>query len=157
MPKITPFLWFDSQAEEAANFYVSLFANSKILNVSRYGDGGPGRKGSVMVVDFELDGQRVSALNGGPHYKLSEAFSFMVDCKSQEEVDRYWDKLIAGGGSPSVCGWLKDRFGLSWQITPSILPQMLTDPDPKKAARVMEAMMKMKKIEIPLLKKAYEG
>ncbi|SRR6266700_4893488 len=157
MPKITPFLWFDSQAEEAANFYVSLFPNSKILKVSRYGDSGPGPKGSVMVVDFELDGQRVLALNGGSNYQLSEAFSFMVDCKSQEEVDRYWDTLISGGGSPSMCGWLKDRFGLSWQITPSILIQMIGDPDPKKAARVMEAMMKMKKIEIPLLKKAYEG
>ena len=157
MPKVSPFLWFDTQAEEAANFYVSLFPNSKVVSVSRYGDAGPGPKGSVMVVSFELDGLKVTALNGGPHYKLSEAFSFWVDCKNQEEVDHYWDKLIAGGGEPSVCGWLKDRFGLSWQVVPAILPQMLADPDRKKSARVMEAMMKMKKIEIPLLKKAYEG
>jgi len=157
MPKISPFLWFDNQAEEAANFYVSVFPNSKIVNVARNGDGGPGPKGSVLVVQFDLDGQRVSALNGGPQFKFSEAISLWVDCKTQDEVDRYWQKLTAGGGSEVECGWLKDKYGLSWQIVPEILPQMLADPDPKKAKRVMDAMMKMKKLEIVGLKKAYEG
>ena len=156
MPKIAPFLWFNNQAEEAANFYASVFPNSKIVNVSRYGEAGPGPKGSVMTVDFELDGQRVTALNGGPEFKFTEAISLYVDCKTQEEVDRYWQKL-SEGGSPGPCGWLKDRYGLSWQIIPSTLGQLLNDPDRKKANRVMEAMLKMKKIDIAGLKKAYEG
>lgn len=157
MPKISPFLWFDTQAEEAANLYTSIFPNSKILAVARYGDAGPGPKGSVMTVQFQLDGQEIIALNGGPIYKFTEAISLSVDCKTQEEVDRYWTKLTASGGQEGPCGWLKDKFGLSWQITPSILGQMLSDTDRKKAARVMEAMMKMKKIDIAALKRAYEG
>jgi len=157
MSKISPFLWFDSQAEEAANFYVSIFPNSKIGKISRYGEAGPGPKGSVMVVEFELDGQRILALNGGPQFKFTEAISLSVDCKSQEEVDRYWQKLTSGGGSEGPCGWLKDRYGLSWQINPAILGQLLADPDPQKSRRVMEAMLKMKKIVIADLKKAYEA
>jgi predicted 3-demethylubiquinone-9 3-methyltransferase (glyoxalase superfamily) len=157
MPKISPFLWFDTQAEEAANLYTSIFPNSKILAIARYGDAGPGPKGSVMTVQFQLDGQEIIALNGGPIYKLTEAFSLSVDCKSQDEVDRYWTKLTADGGQEGPCGWLKDKFGLSWQITPSLLGQMLSDTDRKKSTRVMEAMMKMKKIDIAALKRAYEG
>jgi predicted 3-demethylubiquinone-9 3-methyltransferase (glyoxalase superfamily) len=157
MPKISPFLWYDTQAEEAANLYTSIFPNSKILAIARYGDAGPGPKGSVMTVQFQLDGQEVIALNGGPIYKFTEAFSLSVDCKTQEEVDRYWTKLIADGGQEGPCGWCKDKFGLSWQITPSLLGQMLSDTDRKKAARVMEAMMKMKKLDIATLKRAYEG
>ncbi len=157
MPKISPFLWYDTQAEEAANLYVSIFPNSKILATARYGDAGPGPKGSVMTVQFQLDGQEIIALNGGPIYKFTEAFSLSVDCKNQEEVDRYWTMLTANGGQEGPCGWLKDKFGLSWQVTPAILPQMLTDTDRKKAARVMEAMMKMKKIDIAALKRACEG
>ena len=157
MPKISPFLWFDTQAEEAANLYVSIFPNSKILASARYGDAGPGPKGSVMTVQFQLDGQEIIALNGGPIYKFTEAFSLSVDCKNQEEVDRYWTMLTTNGGQEGPCGWLKDKFGLSWQVTPAILPQMLTDTDRKKATRVMEAMMKMKKIDTAALKRAYEG
>ena len=157
MPKISPFLWFDTQAEEAAKFYVSVFPGSKITKVSRYGEGGPGPKGSVMVVEFVLDGQTVLALNGGPQFKFNEAISLNVDCKDQAEVDRYWKALGADGGEEGPCGWLKDKFGLSWQVNPTILTEMLDDPDPKKAKRVMDAMMKMKKIEIPILKKAYDG
>jgi predicted 3-demethylubiquinone-9 3-methyltransferase (glyoxalase superfamily) len=155
MPKITPFLWFDTQAEEAAKFYCSVFPNSKILRTSHYGEGAPGPKGSVMTVEFELDGQRHIALNGGPIFKLTEAFSLMVDCKNQKEVDTYWEKLT-DGGEESQCGWLKDRYGVSWQITPTILTELINDPDPKKVSRVMQAMMKMGKIEIEPLKKAYE-
>ena len=157
MPKISPFLWFDTQAEEAANLYTSIFPNSKILAVARYGDAGPGPKGSVMTVQFQLDGQEIIALNGGPIYKFTEAISLSVDCKTQEEVDRYWTKLTADGGQEGPCGWLKDKFGLSWQVTPSILGQMLSDTDRKKSTRVMEAMMKMKKIDIAALKRAYEA
>ena len=157
MPKISPFLWFDSQAEEAAKFYVSVFPNSKITKTSHYGEGGPGPKGSVMVVEFVIDGQTVLALNGGPQFKFSEAISLNVECKDQAEVDRYWKALTAGGGEEGPCGWLKDKFGLSWQVNPTVLTEMLDDPDPKKAQRVMDAMMKMRKIEIPLLKKAYEA
>jgi predicted 3-demethylubiquinone-9 3-methyltransferase (glyoxalase superfamily) len=156
MPKISPFLWFDTQAEEAAKHYVSIFPNSKVGTISRYNDAGPGPKGSVMTVSFELDGQEIIALNGGPQFKFNEAVSFSVDCKSQEEVDRYWNALREGG-EEGPCGWLKDRFGLSWQINPTILGEMLNDPDRAKAARVMEAMLKMKKIDIPTLKRAYEG
>jgi predicted 3-demethylubiquinone-9 3-methyltransferase (glyoxalase superfamily) len=153
MQKIKPFLWFDTQAEEAANFYVSIFKNSKILSVARYGAAGPGPKGSAMTVSFELDGQEFTGLNGGPLYKFTEAISFTVICKTQEEVDDFWKKLTEGG-QEVACGWLKDKYGLCWQITPEILPQMLSDPDPQKAGRVMQAMMKMKKIDIPELQRA---
>jgi predicted 3-demethylubiquinone-9 3-methyltransferase (glyoxalase superfamily) len=155
MPKITPFLWFDTEAEEAAHFYVSIFNNSKIVNVSRYGEAGPGPKGSAMTVTFELDGQPFIALNGGPHFKFTEAISFSVDCKTQEEVDQYWQEL-SEGGQEVQCGWLKDKYGLSWQINPKILGEMLSDPDPQKSKRVMQAMLKMKKIDIAGLKKAYD-
>ena len=154
MPKISPFLWFDRQAEEAANFYIKTFKNSKILNITRYGEAGPGPKGSVMTIEFTLDGQEFIALNGGPHFKFNEAISFSVDCKTQEEVDMYWAKL-SEGGQEQPCGWLKDKFGLSWQVNPTILGEMLGDPDPQKAERVTEAMLKMKKIDIAALKKAY--
>ncbi len=156
MPKISPFLWFDSEAEAAARFYVSVFPNSKILKVARYDEAGPGPKGSVMTVSFLLDGQEFIALNGGPHFKFTEAISFSVDCKSQEEVDRYWAKL-SEGGQESQCGWLKDKYGLSWQINPAALGEMLSDPDPAKSKRVMEAMLKMKKIDIEALKRAHQG
>ena len=153
MQKITPFLWFDTQAEDAAKFYVSVFPNSKILRTARYGEAGPGPKGGVMTVEFELDGQRMIALNGGPVFKLTEAFSLSVDCKDQKEVDHYWTKL-SEGGQESMCGWLKDRYGLSWQIVPTILGKLLSDKDGKKAKRVMEAMLKMRKIDIAALKAA---
>lgn len=156
MPKITPFLWFDTQAEEAAKFYVSIFKNSKIGKIARYGDAGPGPKGSVMTVAFELDGQPFIALNGGPQFQFTEAVSFTVDCKSQKEVDEFWTKLSAGGEA-GPCGWLKDRYGLSWQIVPTVLPQLLNDPDRAKANRVMQAMLKMKKIVIDDLQKAARG
>jgi predicted 3-demethylubiquinone-9 3-methyltransferase (glyoxalase superfamily) len=157
MSRISPFLWFDDQAEEAANLYVSLFPNSKITNLSRYGEAGPGKSGSVMTVSFELDGLAVTALNGGPVFKLSEAFSMSVDCADQAEVDRYWDALIDSGGQPSQCGWLKDRFGLSWQIVPRALPRLLGDPDRAKAQRVMAAMLKMRKLDVAALEAAAEG
>jgi len=156
MPRITPFLWFDTQAEEAARFYVSIFKNSKIVNVARYGEAGPGPKGSVMTVLFELDGQQFIALNGGPQFKFTEAISFSVNCQTQKEVDEFWQKL-SQGGEEGPCGWLKDKYGLSWQINPVILGEMLSDPDPKKSRRVMEAMLKMKKIDIAALKKAYDA
>ena len=156
MQRITPFLWFDTQAEEAANFYVSIFKNSKIVKVARYGEAGPGPAGSAMTVVFQLDGLEFIGLNGGPHFKFTEAVSFSVDCETQEEVDWYWNKLTEGGGEESQCGWLKDKFGLSWQVNPKILGQMLSDPDPQKAKRVMEAMLKMKKIDIAALQKAYD-
>ena len=158
--KIVPFLWFDGQAEEAARFYVSIFKNSRILNVVRYIEAGKeihGRPpGSVMTVEFELEGQRVIALNGGPQCKFTEAISFSVDCKTQAEVDRFWKKL-SEGGEGGQCGWLKDKYGLSWQINPTILGELLGDKDAKKAGRVMNAMLKMKKIDITELKKAYKG
>jgi len=156
MQKITPMLWFDTQAEEAAKFYVSIFPRSKILKTARYGDAGPGPKGSVMTVEFELAGQRMTALNGGPVYKLTEAFSLVVDCKDQKEVDHYWSKL-SKGGEESMCGWLKDRYGLSWQVTPRILIELVSGADKKKARRVMEAMFKMRKIDIAALKAAAKG
>jgi predicted 3-demethylubiquinone-9 3-methyltransferase (glyoxalase superfamily) len=155
MPKIKPFLWFDNQAEDAAKFYVSIFKNSRIKTVNRYGEAGPGPKGSVMTVVFELDGQEFIALNGGPHFKFNESISFSVECKTQEEVDEYWSKLTLGGQEVQ-CGWLKDKYGLSWQVNPTILGEMLSDPDSQKSKRVMEAMLKMKKIEIAGLKQAYE-
>lgn len=157
MPKITTFLTYNDQAEEAANLYVSVFENSRIRSVSRYGDAGPGPKGGAMTVSFELDGKEFIALNGGPHFKFSDGVSLAVECQTQEQVDTYWDKLTEGGGEPGPCGWLKDRFGLSWQINPVILGQMLSDPDPEKANRVMQAMLKMKKIIIADLQKAYDG
>ena len=156
MQKITPFLWFDDNAEEAVNLYVSIFKNSKINSVSRYGDVGPGQPGKVMTMSFELEGQAFTALNGGPQYKFTEAISLEVDCATQAEVDELWNKLTANGGEPGQCGWLKDKFGMSWQIIPTILGKMLTDPDPAKANRVMKAMLGMQKIEIEALKQAYD-
>src|SRR6185503_10409745 len=155
MQKITPFLWFDGNAEEAVNFYVSIFKNSKVLSVARYGEAGPGPKGSVMTASFQLDGQEFVALNGGPQFKFTEAISFWVRCETQEEIDEMWEKLSAGGAK-SRCGWLKDKYGLSWQVVPPILGEMLQDKDAKKSQRVMAAMMQMDKIDISLLKKAYE-
>jgi predicted 3-demethylubiquinone-9 3-methyltransferase (glyoxalase superfamily) len=154
MQKITPFLWFDSQAEEAMNFYVSIFRNSKVLTVNRYGDAGPGPKGTVLTANFLLDGQEFVALNGGPLYKFTPAISFVVNCETQEEVDAYWDQLSAGGREDQ-CAWLQDKFGVSWQIVPRALIELLNDPDPVKSQRVMAAMMKMKKIDIAALKRAY--
>jgi predicted 3-demethylubiquinone-9 3-methyltransferase (glyoxalase superfamily) len=154
--KVSPFLWFDDQAEEAANFYVSIFKNSKINQIARYGDAGPRPKGSVMTVSFELDGLSLTALNGGPLYKFSEAVSLSVSCVDQAEVDYLWDSLC-DGGEPGPCAWLKDRFGLSWQIVPTALPELLSDPDPEKSQRVMRAMMRMSKIDIAKLKEAYAG
>ena len=158
MQKITSFLWYDNQAEEAANFYVSIFKNSKIGDIMRSVDDASGRPvGSVLVVDFQLDGQEFAAINGGPAFKFTEAVSFVVNCENQEEVDYFWNKLIEGGGEESQCGWLKDKYGLSWQINPTVLGQMLSDPDREKSKRVMEAMLKMKKIDIEGLKKAYHA
>ena len=154
MQKITPFLWFDDKAEEAANFYVSLFKNSKIETVSRYGDAGP--KGAVMTVAFQLNGQKFTALNGGPLFKFTEAISLFVNCESQQEVDELWEKLSAGG-QKSRCGWLKDKYGLSWQIIPSALGKLMSDPDREKAGRVMKAMLQMDKIDIAALEKAAAG
>ncbi len=156
MQKITPFLWFDNNAEEAVNFYVSIFRNSKVLSVTRYGEAGPGPAGTVLTVEFQLEGQEFIALNGGPHFKFTEAISFSVDCKTQEEVDEFWEKL-SEGGEKSRCGWLKDKYGLSWQVNPSVLGEMLQDKNPEKATRVMEAMLQMDKIDIKKLKQAYEG
>jgi predicted 3-demethylubiquinone-9 3-methyltransferase (glyoxalase superfamily) len=153
--KITPFLWFDHQAEEAAGFYTSIFPNSKIIKVVRYGKAGPGPAGSAMTVEFQLEGQPLVALNGGPHFKFTEAISFLVNCQTQDEVDTYWEKLSAGG-SDMQCGWLKDKFGLSWQIVPTVLPALLSDPDPEKSQRVMKVMLTMKKLDIRALKQAYE-
>jgi predicted 3-demethylubiquinone-9 3-methyltransferase (glyoxalase superfamily) len=159
MQKITPFLWFNDNAEEAVNFYVSIFKDSKIGAITRYDEGSAaasGRpRGSVMTISFQLEGQEFVALNGGPHFKFTEAVSFVVNCKTQEEVDEFWSKLSAGGEEVQ-CGWLKDKYGLSWQITPTVLPEMLKDKDPEKAKRVMKAMLQMKKIDIPTLKRAYE-
>jgi predicted 3-demethylubiquinone-9 3-methyltransferase (glyoxalase superfamily) len=156
MQKITPFLWFDSNAEEAANFYASIFKNSKILNIARYGDAGPGPKGAVMMVTFELEGQLFMALNGGPHYTFSPAISLFVDCENQAEVDGLWEKLTAGGGEVQ-CGWLKDKFGLSWQIIPRALMELMQDKDPVKSQRVFKAMLQMTKIDVEGLKRAYRG
>jgi predicted 3-demethylubiquinone-9 3-methyltransferase (glyoxalase superfamily) len=155
--KITTYLWFDREAEEAAKLYTSTFRNSKILNVARYGDAGPGPKGTAMTVNFQLDGQEFIALNGGPMYRFTEAISLLVDCETQEEVDRLWNKLTADGGEESMCGWLKDRFGLSWQIIPTALFRLMSDPDPEKSRRVMEAMLQMKKIDVPTLERAHAG
>jgi len=156
MQRITPCLWFDGRAEEAMEFYTSIFKRSKVGKVARYGDAGPGPKGSVMTVIFEIEGQELMGLNGGPQFKFSEAISFVVHCKSQRRVDDYWDKLLVGG-SPQQCGWLKDKFGVSWQIVPTILPKMLRDKDAARARRVMEAILGMVKIDIKALEEAYEG
>ncbi len=155
MQKITPFLWYDNNAEEAVNLYTSVFKNSKIKKVSRYGDTGPGPKGSVMVINFEIEGQDFSAINGGPTFKFTPAISLMVNCKTQDEVDELWKKLSAGGRTDQ-CGWLQDKFGLSWQITPSILGEMIADKDQVKSNRVMAAMMKMTRIDIKKLQEAYD-
>jgi predicted 3-demethylubiquinone-9 3-methyltransferase (glyoxalase superfamily) len=151
--RITPFLWFDSNAQEAADYYVSIFPNSEITEVSRYGEAGPRAAGSVMVVSFRLDGQEFLALNGGPEFTFNEAVSFSIACANQDEVDYYWEKLT-DEGEPGPCGWLKDKFGLSWQIVPNRLPELLADPDLERAQRVMEAMLKMKKIEVDELERA---
>jgi predicted 3-demethylubiquinone-9 3-methyltransferase (glyoxalase superfamily) len=156
MQKITPFLWYDDKAEEAANFYVSVFKNSKVLSVTRYGEAGPGPKDTVMIVEFQLEGQEFVALNAGPRFKFTEAISFVVNCETQEEVDYFWQKL-SEGGAESQCGWLKDKYGLSWQVVPTILAELMQDKDPEKSQRVMKAMLQMKKMDISKLKQAAEG
>jgi predicted 3-demethylubiquinone-9 3-methyltransferase (glyoxalase superfamily) len=153
MPKIAPCLWFDTEGEEAANFYTSVFPNSKIVDVARYGSAGPRPEGMVMVVSFELDGQKFLALNGGPEFTFNEAVSFEVSCETQEEVDAFWSKL-SDGGEEGPCGWLKDRYGVSWQIVPTRLNELIADPDREKSQRVMRAMLSMKKIEIDELERA---
>ena len=155
MQKITPFLWFDGKAEEAANLYVSIFKNSRIVSVRRYGEAGPGPKGTVMMVTFEIEGQAFTALNGGPQFTFTPAISFFVNCETQQEVDELWEKL-SEGGKPLQCGWLNDKYGVSWQIIPKALIEMLNDPDPAKASRVMKAMMQMIRIDINGLKQAYD-
>jgi predicted 3-demethylubiquinone-9 3-methyltransferase (glyoxalase superfamily) len=156
MQKITPFLWFDGNAEEAANFYISIFKNSKMGKISRYGDAGPGPKGSVMSVTFQIEGQEFFALNGGPHFKFTPAISFFVNCETQQEVDDLWEKLSAGGRTDR-CGWLQDKFGLSWQIIPTILGQLLGDKDPQRAKRAMQAMLQMTKLDGNSLQRAADG
>ena len=156
LQKIVPFLWFDTEAEEAASFYTSIFKNSRVTNVQRYGEAGPRPAGMVMVVSFQLEGQDFTGLNGGPEFKFNEAVSLLVNCETQDEVDEFWEKLSAGG-EKGPCGWLKDKFGLSWQIVPTVLDEMLQDEDEDKATRVMKAMLQMTKIEIGELEKAYKG
>ncbi len=155
--RITPFLWFDGQAEAAAQFYVSIFPNSKITAATRYGEAGPGPKGSVMTIGFELDGLSFTGLNGGPVFKFTEAISLVVHCETQAEVDHYWERLTADGGKPNQCAWLKDKFGVSWQIVPATLIELLQDEDPARSARVMQAMMQMTKIDIARLQAARAG
>jgi predicted 3-demethylubiquinone-9 3-methyltransferase (glyoxalase superfamily) len=161
MQKITPFLWFDGQAEDAVNFYTSVFKNSKILRILRYTEEAAEKTGhpvgSVLTIEFEIESQKFVALNGGPLFKFNESVSFVINCETQEEVDYFWEKLTADGGEESQCGWLKDKFGVSWQVTPTVLIDMLHDKDPEKAERVMNAMLQMQKIEIPKLKAAYDG
>jgi predicted 3-demethylubiquinone-9 3-methyltransferase (glyoxalase superfamily) len=156
MQKITPFLWFNGNAEEAMNFYVSVIPNSKIIGLTRVGEAGPGPKGSVLTANFQLNGVEFVALNGGPQFKFTEAVSFVINCETQEEVDRFWEKL-SEGGKKGECGWLKDKYGLSWQITPVQMMQMLNDKDQQKAGRAMSAMMKMQKLDLNELKRAFEG
>jgi predicted 3-demethylubiquinone-9 3-methyltransferase (glyoxalase superfamily) len=156
MQKITPFLWFDGKAEEAMSFYISIFKNSKVGRVTRYGEAGPGPKGAVMSATFQLEGQEFMALNGGPQFTFTPAISFVVNCETQQEVDELWEKL-SEGGKKDRCGWLKDKYGLSWQIIPSALGKMLGDKDPEKSKKVMEAMLQMDKIDIKRLQEAYEG
>jgi predicted 3-demethylubiquinone-9 3-methyltransferase (glyoxalase superfamily) len=155
--QITPNLWFDRQAEQAAEFYVSIFPNSRILGTTRYPEGAPGPAGEVMTVDFELDGQRFTGINGGPHFTFDEAVSFLVPCADQAEVDRYWDALLEGGGTTSQCGWLKDRFGLSWQVVPDGMDELLADADPERAQRAMQAMLGMVKLDVAALRAAADG
>jgi predicted 3-demethylubiquinone-9 3-methyltransferase (glyoxalase superfamily) len=155
--KITPFLWFNGNAEEAMNFYVSTFKNSKIVSIARYANFMPQMAGKVLTAIFEIEGQRFMAIDGGPQFVFTEAISLMVDCQNQKEVDKLWEKLLSGGGKASQCGWLKDRYGLSWQIIPKQLGEMLQDKDRVKASRVMQVMMKMVKIDVAALKKAYDG
>ena len=156
MHKITPFLWFDNQAEEAVNFYTSVFTNAEILDISRYGEAGPGPQGAVMTVSFRLEEQRFVALNGGPLFHFTPAISFMVECRSQEEVDRLWERLSAGG-EPGQCGWLTDKFGISWQIVPTLLMELLMSDDPERTKRVMQAMFTMTKLDLAALQAAYDG
>ena len=156
MQKITPFLWFDHQAEQAANYYVGIFKNSRIVNITRYGEAGPGPEGSVMIVAFQLEGQEFIALNGGPEFTFSPAISFVANCETQEEVDTLWEKLSEGGDKVE-CGWLKDKYGVSWQIVPTIVGELMSDPDPEKSQRVMKAILQMDKIDIKTLMRAYEG
>ena len=155
MPKITPNLWFDTQAEEAANFYVSIFENSEILHVAHYGEAGPGPEGTVVTVEFRLDGQEVLAINGGPEFTFSEAVSFAIDCATQDEVDYYWEKLTEGG-SPGPCGWLKDKYGFSWQVVPTMLSDLMRTGDPEKVNRMTKAMYQMSKLDIAQLQAAYD-
>ena len=157
MQKITPFLWFDGQAEQAAKFYTSIFKNSKIGKVARYPEGSPGPAGAVMTVEFKIDGQKFIALNGGPHFKFNEAISFVVNCKTQREVDYYWKKLTANGGKEVQCGWLQDRFGVSWQIVPESMGELFSGKDAARSQRVMQAMLEMVKLDIAKLKQAYRG
>ena len=156
MHKITPFLWFDGKAEEAMNFYTSIFKNSKVGRVTRYGESSPGSKGAVMTATFQLDGQEFIALNGGPQFSFTPAISFFVNCENQEEVDDFWEKL-SEGGKESQCGWLSDKYGITWQIVPSALGKMLSDKDPEKSKRVTQAMLQMKKLDVAKLEQAYEG
>jgi predicted 3-demethylubiquinone-9 3-methyltransferase (glyoxalase superfamily) len=156
MQQITPFLWFDTQAEEAANYYVSIFPNSRILKIARYGEAGPGPRDTVMTVSFEINGQQFTALNGGPKFGFTEAISFVVNCETQVEIDALWEKLSAGG-KESRCGWLKDRYGLSWQLVPTVLPELLADKDSARARRAMQAMLQMRKLDIEALLRAHRG
>jgi predicted 3-demethylubiquinone-9 3-methyltransferase (glyoxalase superfamily) len=156
MPRITPNLWFDTEGEDAAEFYVSVFPNSKITNMTRYGDAGPGPAGTVLTVDFLLDGQEYTAINGGPNFTFDEAISLLINCDDQEEVDYYWDKL-SEGGEESQCGWLKDKFGLSWQVVPGGMAEVLNDPDPERSERAMKAMLGMKKVDVAALRAAADG
>jgi predicted 3-demethylubiquinone-9 3-methyltransferase (glyoxalase superfamily) len=155
--EIVPNLWFDTEAEESAEFYCSIFPNSKILNVARYTEAGPREAGMVMTVDFELNGNRFTAINGGPEFKFDEAVSFLITCEDQDEIDHYWEKLIADGGQESMCGWLKDKYGLSWQVVPEGFEEIFSDPDPEKAKRTMEALLKMRKLDVAALRAAAEG
>jgi predicted 3-demethylubiquinone-9 3-methyltransferase (glyoxalase superfamily) len=157
MPKITPNLWFDTQGEEAAEFYCSVFPNSKIRGISRYGEAGPGPAGTVLTVDFELDGQPYTAINGGPEFTFDEAVSLLINCADQEEVDYYWSRLLAGGGQESQCGWLKDKYGMSWQVVPTELGELVGDPDPARSQRAMKAMLGMAKITLAALRAAADG
>ncbi len=157
MPKITPNLWFDTEAEEAAEFYCSVFPNSKIVNVTHYPDAVPSKAGEVLTVDFELDGQRFTALNGGPQFKFNEAISLLIDCKDQDEVDYYWEKLTADGGEEGQCGWVGDKYGLSWQVVPEGMEELFNDDDPERASRAMEAMLKMGKLDGEEIRRAAEG
>lgn len=157
MPKITPNLWFDGQAKDAAEFYIGIFPNSKITAITHYGEAGPGPAGTVLTVDFELDGHRYTGINGGPQFTFDEAISFLIECADQEEIDHYWYKLSADGGEEGPCGWLKDKFGLSWQVAPTAMNEMLNDPDQERAQRAMKAMLGMSKIDLAALRAAADG